>query len=420
MNAARVQKVLVACLMGYALFLPVTIALSQPLSFVLAPVVVWLYLQRSSDRPRPSNPLVWPVLVFAMLAAVSMVWSLRPWQTLDKLDRMAMLAVIVAVPWLVVDSDGGIRPERLWRLAGLFVAGASLQAAYDVVHIPWSYHQAMTHYETLASAGQWPGRTPKPTIFDMGNMRDPQMYMVALSLVMGWLLYRRTNVHRGWWWTAAVLNSAAFILHFKRGAWLAFLLSAVVLALLTRHRRLVAILLLAVVTCGALPQVRERLSLLQEELRMRTGGRYALWTEIAPRMMEQYPWGIGWKAGRHEDFLHYGVRIQPKLNHLHNNALQLRLELGWPGVLSWLAWMGTGFWMMARNLRHAGEPGRGLAYGLVGGYLALHLNGLVEYNFGDAEIFMLFNLLLGLAAAMGWQHRLSPDGAAIPGPRGGS
>ncbi len=271
--------------------------------------------------------------------------------------------------------------------------------------MPWSYHQARNAHAALVEAGTITKALRPPTLFDMGNMRDPQMYMVSLSLLVGWLLYRKPGRRLGWWWLAAVLNTAAFVLHFKRGAWLAFLVSAGLLALAARRRRVMVMLLVAVACAFALPQVRQRMGLLRDEMRIKTGGRYVLWTRIAPPMLHDYPWGMGWKAVRHEDFTQYDQRIQPKLNHLHNNALQLRLELGWAGVAAWLAWMLTGLVVMWRILRTAvrqATPEAGLAYGLLGGFLALQLNGLVEYNFGDAEIFMLFNLLLGLAAAAWW------------------
>ena len=254
----------------------------------------------------------------------------------------------------------------------------------------------------------------------MGNMRDPQMYMVSLSLLTGWILHRAAGSVTRWWWLALVLNASAFILHFKRGAWLAFVVSTVLMAVLAGRRRVLLILLLAVAGALAVPQVRDRLALLQEEFKLQTGGRYALWTEVAPRMMADHPMGIGWKAARHEDFTRYDKRIQPKLNHLHNNAWQVRLELGWAGLAVWLAWMGTALVMMWRNFRALdGHPAwSGLAYGVMGGFIALHLNGLVEYNFGDAEIFMLFNLLLGLTALMWTVRPASPAGptAANPGP----
>lgn len=410
MTADRVRNGLRWIMMGYAAFLPVSIALSQPLAFAMVPMVLWLYVKEPGSRP--AQPMAWPALAFAAVALLSLAWSVRPGQTLAKMDRMLLLSVLFALPWLVNQARGATGPDLVGRLALCFVLGSSVQAALDLVTIPWSYHQALQQHEALRLAGELPARARAPSLFDQGNMRDPQMYMVALSLLLGWILYRRSTVGLRWWWMAAALNAVAFILHFKRGAWLAFLLSAAVLALVARRRRVVAFLVLAVLAALAIPQVRERLDLLRDEVRMKTGGRYALWTGVAPRMLEDYPWGMGWKAARHEDFMKYGVRIQPKLNHLHNNALQLRLELGWPGILAWAVWMGAGFVLMWKSYRASRGPPAAWAYGILGGFLALHLNGLVEYNFGDAEIFMLFTLLLGLAAAQ--RNQMQATGT-VPG-----
>lgn len=405
MSEPRVERWLAWCVLAHVALLPISIALSQTWAFLAAPLVAWLsWKQRGGGQT--AHPLRWYLMAFALVAIASLGWSIRPDQTAGKLDRLLLLGMVVAIPWFFSRRQAPWSSDELWRLILLFIAGATVQAAMDIVRIPVAYHLAAQHHDELVLAGERSARALKPTLFDMGNMRDPQMYMVSLSLLAGWGLYRRLDGGLRWWWLAASVNSAAFILHFKRGAWLAFLISAAVMALFSRRRRMLLILLLAVLGALAVPQVRERLSLLKNEMRLRTGGRYALWTEIGPRMYEAYPWGLGWKAARHEDFTNYKVRIQPKLNHLHNNLLQMRLELGWPGVAIWLVWMSAGgVLMIAAYRRHVRRKDElaGAGYGLLGGYLALHLNGLVEYNFGDAEIFMLFNVLLGLAVAL---HRV--------------
>ena len=420
MTTPRTERWLAGCVLAHVTLLPISIALSQPFAFLAALLVTWLcWSQRGA--PQSAHPLRWYMLAFAVLAVASLGWSIRPAQTADKLDRMLLLGMIMAIPWLTTRGQTPWSREGLWRLVILFVAGATVQAALDVVRIPMAYHYALQHHEALVQAGERSARALRPTLFDMGNMRDPQMYMVSLSLLVGWVLYRRSDGGLRWWWLAAALNGAAFVLHFKRGAWLAFLVSAALMALAARRRRLLLILLLAVASALAVPQVRERLSLLKDELRLKTGGRYALWTEVGPRMMDEHPWGLGWKAARHEDFTRYAVRIQPKLNHLHNNALQMRLELGWPGLVAWLTWMVAGGVLMGRSywrLAQRHDALTGVGYGVLGGYLALHFNGLVEYNFGDAEIFMLFNVLLGLAVALSWVEATVPSGVAStrPGP----
>ena len=421
MTGPRTERWLVWCVLAHVTLLPISIALSQPFAFVAAVLVVWVvWSQRGT--PHPLHPLRWYVLAFAALAVASLGWSIRPAQTADKLDRMLLLGMTMAIPWLTIRGSSPWSRDGLWHLVLLFIAGATIQAAMDVVRIPLAFHYALQNHDVLVHAGERSARALRPTWFDMGNMRDPQMYMVSLSLLVGWMLYRRSDGGLRWWWLAAALNSAAFVLHFKRGAWLAFLASAALMALLARRRRILLVLVLVAASALAMPQVRERLSLLKDEMRLKTGGRYALWTEVGPRMMEEHPWGLGWKAARHEDFTRYSVRIQPKLNHLHNNALQMRLELGWPGLAAWLAWMGAGGFLMIsgyRRLAGNGDSLAGIGYGVSGGYLALHFNGLVEYNFGDAEIFMLFNVLFGLAVALAWvqvpsSNDVAPTNSRLP------
>ena len=414
MSTPRGEQWLAWCVMAHVALLPLSIALSQPFAFLAALLVAWLcWSQRST--PQPAHPVRWDMVAFAALAVASISWSIRPAQTADKLDRMILLGMIMAIPWLTTRGQTPWSREGVGRLVLLFIAGATVQAAVDVVRIPLAYHHALQIHDALVQAGERSARSLRPTWFDMGNMRDPQMYMVSLSLLVGWFLYRRSDGGLRWWWLATVLNGAAFVLHFKRGAWLAFLASAALMALAARRKRMLLILLLAVASALAVPQVRERLSLLKDELRLKTGGRYALWTEVGPRMMDEHPWGLGWKAARHEDFTRYTVRIQPKLNHLHNNALQMRLELGWPGLAAWLAWMVAGGVLMGRSYRRLAlchDALAGVGYGVLGGYLALHFDGLVEYNFGDSEIFMLFNVLLGLAVALHGMDALAPRAVA--------
>jgi O-antigen ligase len=84
--------------------------------------------------------------------------------------------------------------------------------------------------------------------------------------------------------------------------------------------------------------------------------------------------------------------------HLHNNFLQIAAERGIPGLILWLWFMvqiTLDSWRRLRLMRtHAtAEPDRerfwvsGAAFGAC---IALLTGGLLEYNFGDSEVLMLF------------------------------
>ena len=95
------------------------------------------------------------------------------------------------------------------------------------------------------------------------------------------------------------------------------------------------------------------------------------------------------------------------MNHLHNNPLQITAELGWPGLLVWSGLMLSALWFAwQRWRRRAGLvelAGFGMLFGLM-------VNGLVEYNFGDLEIFMLLCVATGMANRLNApQDRLLQD-----------
>jgi O-antigen ligase len=228
-------------------------------------------------------------------------------------------------------------------------------------------------------------------------MRDPQMYMVSLCILLAPFMGQGAGKKQVPAPVALGLNAIGLVLHFKRGAWFSFLLSAVVMSWLARRRKVVMAVVLCAVALVCVPQVRVRLQLLKQEWSDSQGGRHVLWTKVAPAMLKQYPLGMGYKATRHQDFLPYAAYVQPKLDHLHNNILQVTLEMGSAGLAAWLGWMAVTFWMLYSASR--GRPGEAaqLALGLLGAFCALMFNGMVENNFGDSEILMLLCFLMGLS-----------------------
>ena len=86
--------------------------------------------------------------------------------------------------------------------------------------------------------------------------------------------------------------------------------------------------------------------------------------------------------------------------HLHSTPLQLAFDRGVPMLLLWI-WMMVMFWMeIARAGRRAADRSDTHSYGvLLGGLGALTgllASSLVNYNYGDSEVAMLFWWLMGV------------------------
>jgi O-Antigen ligase len=87
--------------------------------------------------------------------------------------------------------------------------------------------------------------------------------------------------------------------------------------------------------------------------------------------------------------------------HLHSTPLQLAFDRGLPMLALWL-WLMIAFWLfISRAERHASDLSDthtyGLLLGTLGALTGFLASSLVNYNYGDAEVTMLFWFLMGLA-----------------------
>lgn len=336
-----------------------------------------------------------PVVLFVLVVVTSVFWGLNPSATLGKLHRLAFLLLIFQAPAFLGEDKEGAG----WRWAGVFlIFGSAVRGLYDSGIIVWTAIQG-------------------ESIYDAGSMINPQFFMVALCLLAaGWLpgKFGRCPVSLPAW----VLNLSGWILHFKRGVWLATLISLGWLTLWRRKwKRLIPVPIL--IACVLfVPQVRDRLAQLPEEFASQQGGRWALWTEAFPALIARHPTGIGWHVTEYEHLAEHVSYLQQNLDHMHNNILQITLELGYQGITVWLVWMGWTlaiFFMIVRRLRLRQDPAAIPFAGLLAAFIGLLLNGMVESNFNTGSIMRLYCLLMGLMLCFKQEMLPTDDKAAGTG-----
>ena len=85
--------------------------------------------------------------------------------------------------------------------------------------------------------------------------------------------------------------------------------------------------------------------------------------------------------------------------HLHSTPLQLAFDRGLPMLVLWL-WLMMLFWLtIARSEKRASDSSDTTSYGILLGTLGaltgFLVSSLVNYNYGDAEVVMLFWFLMG-------------------------
>lgn len=373
-SAWRESPVLMLISLGL-MVLPVSNSMGQ-IPLYLASVVWLVQLCRGKST---ANRSTWIMLGgWMLLILISLTYAVHPELGIRKLSRFFYFPLAGAVT--AVCLAGPDLQKRALCLCKSLVLGVSALGVYDLFRFPWKVHAGMA-FENV------------------GNMTSPQFYLVGIMLWLGLISLDREQVKKIWWYCLPLLITG-LLMHQKRGVWLA---SAATIGIWTiwnrKWKTLLAMFLLLGVSL-TFPFVQVRIHRLTEVLQPNHGGRRTLWTQVAPRILPEYPWGMGYNGSKYGDFrdiLPDDVHLEVGLRHLHNNLLQIRLEMGWPGVIWWSVWMGLIF-------RKAFRQGGAFEFQVLRGavafaFLGLFLNGMVEYNFGDSEVLKVYLLLFGLIDA---------------------
>jgi len=360
-----------------AFFIPISIVPAQLSMYSLSVLTLWMGARGLLRGAFPRTMVLLGGFV-CVSVIVSGFYSLDPSRSFGKMYRLFLFLPV----W-----SGAIAlkrtPELGLNLLFAFCAGVTVHTLTDLPRI---------YFEVRGGAD----------LLDAGNMRDPQFYMCAL-LVLVCLAMRRKPIKIRWVYliVPGLLISTAFLLHNKRGSWLAFMIALFLLILLWRRFKWLAAPVLFAGALMLIPQTRDRVLDIANRFNSSEGDRYALWTEIAPPLLRDHPFGIGYRAMRHDLLRSYSPNIQPRLNHLHNNWLQIAAETGWHTMIAWSCLVAIALARIFPRPKDdepiAGPHARVVRSAVFISLVALILNGVVEYNWGDTELIMFYAMLLAYA-----------------------
>lgn len=198
----------------------------------------------------------------------------------------------------------------------------------------------------------------------------------------------------------------ALLMTVTRASQLAFMISAFVIVLLTASRRF---LLAAVVI--AIPVVIGGLIVLQNSRQVgffdakddSTKYRFMMWNDgarIFTANARHMIVGVGMDSvQRHwQEWQMYDGGRAP-MGHFHSTPIQLAVERGLPALLLWLlilAIYARTLWYGIKHARDGDWRSFGILIGCAGGAIGFFASGIVHYNLGDAEVAMVFYMLMAL------------------------
>lgn len=193
------------------------------------------------------------------------------------------------------------------------------------------------------------------------------------------------------------------LLNLKRGPWLGVFVELLILGYLVWRPLLYAVLVMVPLLFLSISGLSARLLGSYEDFSI-SGGRERMW-ELGLDLMQRFPMGIGPDNSK---FIREMDPSLPELHrHLHNNLINVVVEMGWLGLLSYLFLLfvvikiGFVIWKARPQFQDFKlQSQMQLALCLSTALMGWQVAGLVEYNFGDSEVRFIAFLLIGFVLAL--------------------
>lgn len=354
--------------------MPFSIALTQ--TALAVAIITWLVrmvLERRFLVRR--TPLEVAFLLYIAAELTSMAFSINVPNAVIYLKRLLLVPMVYVVA-------SNVESERtLSRLVATFLVAMSLYSLWGVGSFALNPSLRVRHIQNSMTAG---GLTMIAAV-------------VGLSLAVSGP-NKRARLLAG---AAAVINTVCLFLTNTRGSWLGFAMALVLMAVLTNWRLLFVIPVLAVVAYVAVPgEYKARVTHFFDP-HYRTNAYRLTWWKTGWRIFKDYPiTGVG-DIDTVEIYRRYMSPEETQaVGHFHNNFVHIAVTLGSIGLVAFTYLMTRIGIFMGQILRAARPPWlRAVALAGLCSFVAFLVNGLFEWNYGDAEVVTVIWWLVGMVAA---------------------
>lgn len=374
-----------------ACILSTLVSIAAASIFLGVALLLWLVDGRRSGKLKFSAPAFGPwIAAYVGAVLISIVYSLNPTISVVYLLKLVKLTL----PFLVFTFMS--RAQVLLCLRGIVILATSSALVGIFQFLLWDNISLLNRITGLMS--HW--------------MTFAGQLMLVLIAISSYLLFARSSGNAGSRWSrlwhkegaalyllGGLICALALTLTYTRNAWLGYLVGAGFLILMKDWRWLGPTLALLVAVFFLLPvglQQRVRDSFRRDD-RTRQGRIELL--ETGANMVEANPvTGVGPRMVPRSAALFRTRQDFPDWMyiHLHNSPLQIAAEFGlltlffWLGLWVYILWS---LWSMTRSFPSDPEV-RFLAFNGMAAILGFLCAGLLEFNFGDAEVLMLLFFLI--------------------------
>jgi O-antigen ligase len=346
-------------------------------------ILLWITLAVLRKAPRPRRTMLdVPILVFLTVWIATVFFTNRPWDNLFNMRNLLLMSIIYLFGYLVDDKKKGRRLVAVLMFSG---AAASIYAISIFL---------------LGKGRGTLGRTAGT--FSNAMTFGGVMFLLCsliFSLSVGRSFPRKMRIAI---WLAAFLGMVALFFSFTRSSWLGMLVSSIVILAVLRRRLLVPFGIGLIILFLLLPaNYRQRVT--------------SIWDIHFPTNVERLELlRGGWGIFKDHPLVGIGAmdmaetyrRYKPPeavhvYGHMHNVFLQTAVTTGIVGLVAFCFLLLSFFRLVIGNLhRNLSPPERAWVAGSLGALAGFVVNGLFDWNFGDAEVVMLLYFIIGTNLAI--------------------
>ncbi|RMG39995.1 MAG: O-antigen ligase domain-containing protein [Candidatus Dadabacteria bacterium] len=222
------------------------------------------------------------------------------------------------------------------------------------------------------------------------------LWLLIIAVLFGRTLYNKfkDSSEHGYFYLYSNLLfpviTLALILNLKRGPWLGAICGLAVIFFSYSKRMAITSVLLIVAALFIFTPTRQRIVHSMDHFFV-PGGRSSIW-QVGIELATKYPLGIGYENA--SVLRKFDPQIPPELRHFHSNPINIMVESGWIGLAIYFWWIFSVI-KLGLSLKHRQGPAT-IVTGISCAFLSWQVAGLVEYNFGDSEIYLMVLILLGV------------------------
>lgn len=349
--------------------------------------------------------VVLPLIVAFAFTAGAAISSVVPERSIINLALWAFyfsaFLVCLDIAWHGC-ADGIVWPLLTWVTFSSLVGVYQYLSGWQAVRESWLDERFQDEIVRVV------GTFDNPTFF-------AEMIGLALPVTLALLTRNRHSLDKGILLVYAVIQGAALVLTWSRGAWLGFIASFAALAVMFDKRLLAVGLIGALLAAVAAPPVLVERLLSSFSLEDSSNSyRVFIWRGSLALLRAYLFRGVGLGADSFAQVYPEYMIIQTPAPHAHSTYLQMLIELGLFGFLALMGLLAVCGWRsLSAVFRRRGRGfGRWAAVGMLSGVVAAvggHLlQGLVEHTWYNPQVTAVFWAWVG--TAVGISYRMEAEG----------